>query len=115
MYGKQTEEHYQGLNDNTVKFLWDEVKPLKINGYQPVQSYTNNYQAAKPGEQQSSPAKTSDKVEISNAAKRLQGSQRLEEARQEKIEQIKSQIDAGTYHVSSTSIAEKMYNFWNKQ
>ncbi|MCO7176432.1 flagellar biosynthesis anti-sigma factor FlgM [Sporolactobacillus kofuensis] len=88
---------------------------MKINGYQPVQSYSTNYQAAKLGEQSIAPAKTNDKVEISNAAKRMQGAKKLEEARQQKIDQIKTQIDAGTYYVSSKTIAEKMYNFWNNR
>ncbi|SFG73159.1 flagellar biosynthesis anti-sigma factor FlgM [Sporolactobacillus nakayamae] len=90
---------------------------MKINRYQPVQPYTNNYQTAKSDEQNSStsgPLKTNDKVEISTAAKRLQGTQKLEEARQEKIEQIKAQVENGTYHVPSAKIAEKMYGFWNK-
>jgi negative regulator of flagellin synthesis FlgM len=93
------------------------VNSLKINRYQPVQSYTNNYQTAKSEEQSSntsSSLKTNDKVEISTAAKRLQGTQKLEEARQEKIEQIKAQVENGTYHVPSAKIAEKMYGFWNK-
>ncbi|MCO7124991.1 flagellar biosynthesis anti-sigma factor FlgM [Sporolactobacillus shoreicorticis] len=88
---------------------------MKINRYQPVQSYTNNYQTAKSGDQQSTASKTDDKVEISNAAKRLQGTQKLDEIRQDKIEKIKSQIENGTYHVPAKSIAEKMYGFWNKQ
>ncbi|MCQ2009665.1 MAG: flagellar biosynthesis anti-sigma factor FlgM [Sporolactobacillus sp.] len=88
---------------------------MKINGYQPVQSYTNNYQTAKLGEQQTAASKTNDKVEISSAAKRLQGTQKLDEARQDKIEQLKSQIENGTYHVPAKSIAEKMYGFWNRQ
>lgn len=86
---------------------------MKINRYQPIQKYTNNYQAAKRGETPSNTRNTSDKVEISTTAKRLQGADKLERARQEKVERLKQQIENGAYQVSSKSIAEKMYGFWN--
>ncbi|UAK16731.1 flagellar biosynthesis anti-sigma factor FlgM [Sporolactobacillus terrae] len=88
---------------------------MKINRYQPIQNYTTNYQAAKRGETPSKTRNTSDKVEISPTAKRLQGTDKLERARQEKVERLKQQIENGTYQVSSKSIAEKMYGFWNNK
>lgn len=88
---------------------------MKINVYQPIQPYTN-YNITKSADQPSVPLTgKNDKVEISPEAKRLQGTQRLEEARQQKVEQIKAQVDAGTYQVSSENVAKKLYDYWNKK
>lgn len=85
---------------------------MKIDGYQPVQPYAN-YNQPKPGDQVQNVSAKSDKVEISSEAKRMQGAQKLEEARSEKVQQLKNQVDAGTYHVASQDIAKKMYAYWN--
>ncbi|GGL54575.1 flagellar biosynthesis anti-sigma factor FlgM [Sporolactobacillus putidus] len=87
---------------------------MKINHYQPIQPYTN-FKPGKPAEQPSAPAGGNDKIEISPEAKRLQGSQRLEEGRRQKVDQIKAQVDAGTYHVGSEDVAKKMYAYWNQK
>ncbi|MCL1632655.1 flagellar biosynthesis anti-sigma factor FlgM [Sporolactobacillus sp. CPB3-1] len=89
---------------------------MKISGYGSVQAYSSAYQtAAGSGEQPAKPAKTDDRLEISTAAKRLQGSHKFDETRNEKIEQLKSQIENGTYEVPAQNIAEKMYHYWNRQ
>ncbi|MDD9148049.1 MULTISPECIES: flagellar biosynthesis anti-sigma factor FlgM [unclassified Sporolactobacillus] len=87
---------------------------MKVNRYQPIQPYTN-YNPGKPADQPAAPAAENDKVEISSEAKRLQGSQRLEEARRQKVDQIKNQVDAGTYHVASEDVAQKIYAYWNQK
>ncbi|WP_100487166.1 flagellar biosynthesis anti-sigma factor FlgM [Sporolactobacillus pectinivorans] len=85
---------------------------MKIDGYQPVQPYAN-YSQPKSADQPQNVTAKSDKVEISSAAKRLQGAQKFEDARSEKVQQIKSQVNAGTYNVSSEDIAKKVYAYWN--
>jgi negative regulator of flagellin synthesis FlgM len=54
-----------------------------------------------------------DQVEISSEAKELLGS--LSEVRTEKqtrrIEELRNSIDAGTYHVDSRKLAEKLFPF----
>ncbi|RYL95815.1 flagellar biosynthesis anti-sigma factor FlgM [Sporolactobacillus sp. THM7-4] len=87
---------------------------MKINRYQPVQPY-EGYHPAKPADHQEKPAATSDKIEISAEARRLQGASKLEDARAEKVKQIKARVDAGTYHVKSEDVARKLYDYWNRR
>ncbi|MCL6584964.1 MAG: flagellar biosynthesis anti-sigma factor FlgM [Anoxybacillus sp.] len=53
-----------------------------------------------------------DKVEISQAAKELQEASKLEAARQEKIEQLKQQVQTGTYVVDAKAVAESILNYY---
>lgn len=56
-----------------------------------------------------------DSVEISNAAKELQQSEAIDPARREKVEQLKAQIENGTYEVRPEQTAKKMQDYWNNQ
>lgn len=56
-----------------------------------------------------------DSVEISNAAKQLQQSEVIDPARKEKVEQLKAQIENGTYEVRPEQTAKKMQDYWNNQ
>jgi len=53
-----------------------------------------------------------DKVEISQAAKELQEASKLEAIRQEKIEQLKQQVQTGTYTVDAKAVAESVWNYY---
>ncbi|NHM29970.1 flagellar biosynthesis anti-sigma factor FlgM [Neobacillus terrae] len=61
-----------------------------------------------------SPGKTADKVEISSAAKELQGVSQLGKERQAKIDQLKIQVENGTYKVDAKETAKNMVNFFKK-
>ncbi|MFT8319202.1 MAG: flagellar biosynthesis anti-sigma factor FlgM [Sporolactobacillus sp.] len=88
---------------------------MKIDRYQPVQPPYGNYSHQKAAEQQNTTDHRNDKVEISDAARRMQGAQKTDEARSQKVEQLKAQVQSGTYHVDSKDIAAKMYSFWNQK
>lgn len=87
---------------------------MKIDRYQPIRPYTH-YPLSRPADQPVGSSEKNDKVEISSEAKRMQGLQKLEEERTEKVKQIQAQVEAGTYHVASKDIAQKMYAYWNKR
>ncbi|MCZ0754415.1 flagellar biosynthesis anti-sigma factor FlgM [Anoxybacillus sp. J5B_2022] len=53
-----------------------------------------------------------DKVEISQAAKELQEASKLEAARQEKIEQLKQQVQTGTYTIDAKAVADSVWNYY---
>lgn len=57
-----------------------------------------------------------DEVQISNEA--LELLKQVEEleapVRKEKVNQLKQQVEQGTYHVPSEKIAEKFLSFWKK-
>lgn len=57
-----------------------------------------------------------DEVKISTAA--MEMLKQVEDpnapARREKVEQLRKQIEEGTYHVPSEKIADKFLSFWKK-
>ncbi|MFT8363945.1 MAG: flagellar biosynthesis anti-sigma factor FlgM [Sporolactobacillus sp.] len=89
---------------------------MKIDRYQPVQqSYTNYTNSVKSNPAAStSNGQSNDKVEISDQARKLQGSSQLDEARNSRVDRLKNEVQSGTYHVSAEDIAAKMYAYWNK-
>lgn len=58
--------------------------------------------------------KQRDKVEISPAAKEMQASNGIKPERLEKVNQIKHQVETGTYHVSPDDVAQKMAKFFKE-
>ena len=86
---------------------------MKINPYQSVQQNPYRKQIEKTEQTASVQAKR-DKLEISSEALTMQQGTRIEKERLEKVEALKSKIEAGEYHVDSKAIANKFYEFWNQ-
>jgi negative regulator of flagellin synthesis FlgM len=77
-----------------------------INPYLKQQAKTNQTEKGA-----STPKK--DQLQISTEAKALlENKTQIDPARQEKITQLKNQIQSGEYKVNSREVAEKMYQFW---
>jgi negative regulator of flagellin synthesis FlgM len=55
-----------------------------------------------------------DKVEISSAAKEMQQINQVSTARQEKVEELKLQLQNGTYKVKPQEVASSIINFYTK-
>ncbi|RYM05899.1 flagellar biosynthesis anti-sigma factor FlgM [Sporolactobacillus sp. THM7-7] len=87
------------------------MSDFKINPYQPIRPYTN-YPIPKSSKTASTAAGKSDRIEISERARQMQGT---EETRQDKLAEIKARIDAGTYHVPAEEVAKKLYAYWNRR
>ncbi len=56
-----------------------------------------------------------DKVEISSAAKEMQQISQISTARQEKVEQLKLQVQNGTYKVKPQEIATSIMGFYSNK
>lgn len=54
-----------------------------------------------------------DKLEISSEALELQKGNPLELERQQKVEQLKAQVQSGEYEINPREVAKKMYDFWD--
>lgn len=85
---------------------------MKINGpnpsnFNPYQKQINKQEEVK---KQTSP---NDKIEISQAAKQMQESDKVDPARQKFVNQIKADVESGTYQVDSKATAKKMLDFWS--
>jgi negative regulator of flagellin synthesis FlgM len=58
---------------------------------------------------------TEDKIEISSKAQELLKGNPIKEARAQKVEQLKSDIQNGEYKVNFEQTAKKMIDFWTNQ
>ncbi|MEQ2527520.1 flagellar biosynthesis anti-sigma factor FlgM [Bacillaceae bacterium CLA-AA-H227] len=55
---------------------------------------------------------SADKVEISTTAKEMQHVNSIAVERQEKVEQLKIQVENGSYKVNAQTVANKLVNFY---
>lgn len=81
------------------------IKPLHL---QPIHAYST---IAKPNKK--APASSFlDKVEISSAAIDMRGTQSIEQARAEKVAQLKADVQSGAYKVDTRQVAQDMLNYY---
>jgi negative regulator of flagellin synthesis FlgM len=87
---------------------------MRINHFNSIQNnpYKNQVQNMKQEKVQSGYKK--DELQISEEAKTLLSSSKFETDRAEKISEIKSQVDNGTYKVNVNETAKSIINFWQK-
>jgi negative regulator of flagellin synthesis FlgM len=87
---------------------------MRINHFNSIQNnpYKNQVQNMKHEKVQSGYKK--DELQISDEAKKLLSSSKFEQDRAEKISEIKSQVDKGTYKVNVNETAKSIINFWQK-
>jgi len=87
---------------------------MKINNYgtQGINPYKK--QVSKIDQVKTDAVKGTDKIEISSAAKELQQVTQVSQARTEKIDALKKQIQNGTYEVRAEDIANSIVNFYTK-
>jgi negative regulator of flagellin synthesis FlgM len=87
---------------------------MRINHFNSIQNnpYKNQVQNMKHEKVQSGYKK--DELQISDEAKILLSSSKFEQDRAEKISEIKSQVDKGTYKVNVNETAKSIINFWQK-
>ncbi|AZB44541.1 flagellar biosynthesis anti-sigma factor FlgM [Bacillus sp. FJAT-42376] len=86
---------------------------MKINNYgaNGINPYKRNAEQVIKSE---AVQKKQDKIEISSAAKELQSTNKLTEARQEKLDQLKAKIENGTYEIKPAEIARKFADFYKQ-
>ncbi|WP_235822144.1 flagellar biosynthesis anti-sigma factor FlgM [Gottfriedia luciferensis] len=91
----------------------DEVRKMKVNtsSVDRIQLYQNNVKKI----EQEKPQQREDKVEISSQAKDLQMASQLIADREERVQQLKKQVEEGSYKVQPTLVAEKMLQYFNKK
>ncbi|WML46884.1 flagellar biosynthesis anti-sigma factor FlgM [Neobacillus sp. PS3-34] len=88
---------------------------MKINpfGTQGVNPYKR--QMNKVDQVSKTAGKATDKVEISATAKEMQEVSQVSQQRQAKIDQLKIQVENGTYKVDPRETAKSMVNFFTKK
>ena len=87
---------------------------MKINstGFNKIQFYQNQLKIA---DNQQSKQQKEDQVEISSQAKDLQSASKILSDREERVQQLKQQVQEGSYEINPSIIAEKMINYFNKK
>lgn len=81
------------------------IKPLHL---QPIHAYST---IAKPTIK--APASSFlDKVEISSAAIDMRGTNPVQEARAQKVAQLKADVQSGAYKVDARKVAQDMLNYY---
>jgi negative regulator of flagellin synthesis FlgM len=83
----------------------------KTTGSSFIQSYQKQMQVS-PVER-TKPVQKEDQLQISNRAKEMfEKNSGVDAARQEKIKELKAQIQSGDYQVNSEKVADKVFDFW---
>ncbi|OLO38088.1 flagellar biosynthesis anti-sigma factor FlgM [Alkalihalophilus pseudofirmus] len=86
---------------------------MKINPYQNIQNNPYRKQVEKQAAQHEVQSKK-DQIQISKAALELQQSTKIDAARQEKVNQLKEQVQSGNYKVDAQAVANKFYDYWTE-
>ncbi|MBM7577759.1 negative regulator of flagellin synthesis FlgM [Jeotgalibacillus terrae] len=87
---------------------------MKINPFHqnPINPYKR--QEAKVEQTELQKQKKADKVEISSEAKEMQSLNKIQEGRQERIDQLKASVENGTYKPDATQTAENLLKFFRQ-
>lgn len=87
---------------------------MKINNFRPsgVNPYSN--QQNKMDQPEKLKHKKTDVVEISREAKEMQSISSIEKERQTKVEELKAQVQDGTYNLQPNQIAKSMIDYYRK-
>ena len=87
---------------------------MKINKFNlpPINPYKTNQLKMEKTEQKVQ--SQTDKLEISTEAKQLSGITSYAVDRNDKIQEIKAQVDAGTYKVDPEKLAANLLSYFNK-
>lgn len=92
------------------------ISDLKESSAQVIQQYQRSDNSAANSDKQvtNAAAKPEEKVDLSTKAKDIQQARNAlnstPDVREEKVQEIKAQVDKGTYNVNAGKIAEKMVN-----
>lgn len=81
------------------------INPIGTQGVNPYKRQMNKLDQVKSVNQQK------DKVEISTTAKEMQ---QVADQRQAKVEELKGQVENGTYTVDPKEVAKSMVRFYSK-
>ncbi|WP_062108971.1 flagellar biosynthesis anti-sigma factor FlgM [Bacillus niameyensis] len=83
---------------------------MKINPYRHVENQP--YQRQVPKKEQAATTKQTDKVEISSEAKKMQQIPSIVIEREQRIAELKNQVQNGEYKVDPKKVAEGMAKFF---
>jgi negative regulator of flagellin synthesis FlgM len=89
------------------------MKIEQSRGLTPINPYKKQL-GQRPDAQAAEKENKRDVVDISKEALKLQGENRIEKERTEKVDSLKSQIESGQYQVDHKAVAEKMVAYFRQ-
>ena len=81
---------------------------VNVNGYKPVGSVFKD----KTSTQNVSSGSKTDQVIISSQAKQLNETNRVQTERQQRVDELKNQVQSGQYTVQPQKVAEAFASYW---
>jgi negative regulator of flagellin synthesis FlgM len=88
---------------------------MRINHFNSIQNNPYKKQVQNMSQEKVQSGYKKDEIRISDEAKKLLSSSKFEQERAEKINEIKKQIDKGSYSVNVSETAKSIINFWKKK
>jgi negative regulator of flagellin synthesis FlgM len=87
---------------------------MRINHFNSIQNNPYKKQVHDMKQEKVQSGYKRDELQISDEAKKLLSSSKFEQDRAEKVNEIKNQLDKGTYKVNVSETTESIINFWKK-
>jgi negative regulator of flagellin synthesis FlgM len=82
---------------------------VNVSGYKPVSSVAKDKMAS---QNVSNGGSKTDQVTISSQAKQLNETNRIETERQQRVDELKSQVQSGQYTIQPQKVAEAFSAYW---
>jgi negative regulator of flagellin synthesis FlgM len=90
------------------------VIDMRINQFNSIQNNPYKKQVQDMKQDQKQAVFKRDELQISDEAKKMLSTSKFEQDRTEKVNEIKQQIDKGTYQVKVSETAKSIIDFWRK-
>ena len=87
---------------------------MRINHFNSIQNNPYTKQVPHMKDNHVKDAYKKDEIQISDEAKKLLSSSKFEQDRTNKVNEIKQQVDNGTYKVKISDTAKSIIDFWRK-
>ncbi|PIC72965.1 flagellar biosynthesis anti-sigma factor FlgM [Sporosarcina sp. P17b] len=87
---------------------------MKVEGFKPQAVNPYRSQQMKVDQTKQAAQVKTDKLEISSEAKKLSAASPIESARQQRVQELKAQVQSGDYQVDASKLASNMLSYFNK-
>lgn len=87
---------------------------MRINHFNSIQNNPYKTQVPHMKENHVKAAYKKDEIQISDEAKKLLSSSKFDQDRSDKVNEIKQQVDSGTYKVNVSKTAASIISYYNK-
>jgi negative regulator of flagellin synthesis FlgM len=87
---------------------------MRINHFNSIQNNPYKKQTQDLKQETVQSAYKKDEIQISDEAKKLLSSSKIEQERADKVNEIKRQVESGNYQADASKVAKSILEFWRK-